>query len=88
MKYVSAYHAANLLGVSPKDVIEDIKHGMLGKLGSLIGGKHVDWYIVESWELGGDRLEMHKQRLASPRESLSVPGVSCGSDSGDDSNES
>lgn len=53
-----------MLGVNPSVVVDDIKKGMDGELPCLTGGRHGDWYVVESWELEGERLAAHKARLS------------------------
>lgn len=62
--YVTARTAADRLGVPIETVLEDIKRGMRGELDTLTGGPVGGFYIVEAWEVEGDRLEMHRKRLA------------------------
>jgi hypothetical protein len=61
--YVMARKAAELLGITTEEVVADIK---ANKIANLHGGEMVDlgWF-VPSWELTGERLEMHRDRLTA-----------------------
>ena len=60
--YVMARKAAEMLGVTTDEVIADIKANGLPNLhGGEMDG--LGWF-VPSWELTGERLEMHRERLA------------------------
>lgn len=60
--FVTARYAADLLGVPETVVVSDIKHG-IDHIGSLIGGRFGETWIVYSWQLEGERLERHQARL-------------------------
>lgn len=63
--YVTARKAAERLGVPETVVTEDLGHGTAGSLSALVGGEVSPghWWVAR-WEVEGDRLEMHKARLA------------------------
>ncbi|MFO1394668.1 MAG: hypothetical protein U1F09_12965 [Steroidobacteraceae bacterium] len=61
--YVTARAAAERLGVPIETVIADVERGMRGELDALTGGPVGGFYIVEAWELDGERIEMHRRRL-------------------------
>lgn len=66
--------ASRMLGVPVEAVVDDISNGMDGKLESLIGAPAGGVYVIPSWELEGERLEMHRQRLSSFGDSGVVGG--------------
>lgn len=61
--YLSARHAAEVLGCTTSTLIADIE---ANKIGSVIGGEAggLGWF-VPLWELEGERLEMHRKRLTN-----------------------
>lgn len=63
--YVDASAAAALLGGDRRTVVADVRAGMAGTLAALIGGEWAGICIVPRWELEGERLEMHRARLAN-----------------------
>lgn len=62
--YIDASAAAVLLGVDRRTVVADVRAGMAGTLSALIGGEYSGIVILPRWEVEGERLEMHKARLA------------------------
>jgi hypothetical protein len=60
--FVSARYAAEQLGVPEAVVIEDVKRGW-AHLDSLNGGQGGDYWLVYSYEVEGDRLDLHRARL-------------------------
>jgi len=70
--YLTARKASALLGVPLERVIEDIDLGMTGNLAALIGAAVGGVYMVPSWELEGDRLAMHRARLAASEATVTV----------------
>jgi len=72
--YLTARKASALLGVPLERVVEDIDLGMTGNLAALIGASVGGVYMVPAWELEGDRLAMHRERLrASEASGVVVP---------------
>jgi hypothetical protein len=71
--YVSAMTAARMLGVPVETVVADIAGGMDGNLVSLIGAPAGGVYVIPSWELEGERLEMHRARLRADGDSAAMP---------------
>ena len=63
--FVSARRAAELLGVSEAAVIADIVLGTNGRIDTLNGGPFGEAWVVYAYELEGDRLEMHRERLGA-----------------------
>jgi hypothetical protein len=63
-EYVTARSAAERLGVPEPVVIDDVQEGMDGQLPALIGGRFGDAWIVYAWQLDGDHLERHRERLS------------------------
>lgn len=61
---LTARKAAEILGVPEAAVIDDIQDGMDGALPALIGGRFGSEWVCYAFELEGDRLEMHRARLA------------------------
>ena len=68
--FVTARHAAELLGVSEAVVVADIERGF-SKIDSLRGGEYGDTWVVYAEELEGERLDVHCERLrAAHREDV------------------
>ena len=65
MKTVPLAEAAALLGVPESVVLADVVRGTkpTGAIGNLIGARTEAGCEVEAWELEGERLEMHRERL-------------------------
>jgi len=63
--FVTSLQASTLLGVSETAVIDDVQEGMDGRLPALNGGRSGDYWIVYAYECEGERLDMHRKRLAS-----------------------
>ena len=63
--FVTTRSAADTLGVPEATVIDDVQEGMDGRLPALNGGRSGDYWIVYAYECEGERLDMHRQRLAS-----------------------
>lgn len=61
--YISAGHAAELLGTTRQRVIDDVEAGMRGDVAALIGATGPGWCLVAAWEFEGDRLAMHRERF-------------------------
>lgn len=63
-RYVSATVAAAKISVSRDVVVADIERGNRGEDAfALAGERQGDWWLVESYEVEGERLAMHKKRL-------------------------
>lgn len=62
--FITARQAAELIGAPLDIVVRDIEEGMDGALPALIGGRAFDTWIVYAYEVDGDRLTMHRARLA------------------------
>ena len=69
--YLSARHAAEVLGCTTSALIEDINEN---RIGSVIGGEAgaLGWF-VPLWELQGERLDMHRKRLSSTSDLARIP---------------
>lgn len=63
--YVDASAAAALLGVDRRTVVSDVNAGMIGRLDALTGASVDGLCVVCRWEVEGERLEMHRARLAN-----------------------
>jgi hypothetical protein len=63
--FVTARTASDLLGVPVEVVTDDVKRGYT-HVDSLNGGPFGETVIVYAYELEGDRLAMHRARLAAP----------------------
>lgn len=63
--YLDASIAASLLGVDRRSVVADVQAGMRGTLAALCGAETGGICVVSRWELEGERLEMHRARLAN-----------------------
>lgn len=61
--FVSARYAAEALGVTEAVVIADVERGFTDPH-SLNGGQSGDYWLVYTYEIEGDRLEMNRARLA------------------------
>jgi hypothetical protein len=65
--FVTARAAAELLGVPEAAVVADVAAGNAsGDFSRLNGGAAMGTVIVDAYELDGDRLAMHRARLAAP----------------------
>lgn len=62
--FVDASAAASLLGTDRASVVADVRLGVAGSLASLVGTESMGICVVCRWELEGERLEMHRARLA------------------------
>ena len=62
--YIDASAAAALLGVDRRTVVADVQAGMRGALAALCWAETGGICVVSRWELEGDRLAMHRARLA------------------------
>ena len=62
--FVTARSAADTLGVLETTVIDDVMEGMDGALPALLGGRYGGAWIVYAFEVEGERLAMHRARLA------------------------
>lgn len=63
--FITARAAAELLGVPESAVIDDVQEGMDGALPALNGGRYGEAWVVYTYEVTGDRLAMHRARLAN-----------------------
>lgn len=64
--YVTASVAARLIGIQPDALVADICRGNAGQNAFAVAGAKVgEFWLVHSYELEGDRLEMHRKRLTS-----------------------
>lgn len=63
-EYLTARAAAERLGVPESVVIDDIQDGMDGALPALIGGRFGDAWIVYAWQIDGEHIERHRERLS------------------------
>lgn len=64
--YIDAQAAAVMLGTNRETVIADIERGIAGQdFMALSGGRVGYFWLVERWELVGDRLEIHRGRFAT-----------------------
>ncbi len=63
--YIDASAAAALLGVDRRTVVADVRAGMAGELSALIGGEWAGICVLPRWEVEGERLAMHRARLAA-----------------------
>jgi hypothetical protein len=66
--FVDAGKLAATWGLPRFAVVDDIKRGMAGELGTLTGGPYGSTYVVEAWDVSGDRGEAHRQRLTTIKE--------------------
>lgn len=62
--FITARSASELLGVPYLTVVDDIQEGMDGALPALIGAVSNGVWYVAAFEMDGERLEMHRARLA------------------------
>ena len=72
--YVTARSASELLGVPYLTVIDDIRDGMDGALPALIGAESGGAWYVAAFEVGDERLAMHRARLTASTEASAAVG--------------
>lgn len=64
--YIDAQAAAAMLGTTRDAVVADIERGLAGQDFMALSGGRVGWFwLVERWELVGDRLAIHRGRFAT-----------------------
>jgi hypothetical protein len=77
-EFINARAAAELLGVSQHVVVTDVEEGnRTGRLHHLNGGLYGATVVIYAYELDGDRLAFHRERL-----SRTVSGSAAFKDSG------